>query len=204
MFAFTLPRLTALPFAISRPVRPFVQTTVCDRPARPVSLCTSRVHPPSTEPARHYVASPAISYGSETLFYPRGGYLGHRHDPHLHPELRVQLLRLRDPTGATLDDNTSQCDSPEDLTFTIGGTEYTFTANSRICPWPCSVSASAPSTHACSLTRFPQLNTAIVRTTDYVDDLVRQATAWRAGTGPGQEPGKPPPDEQEPSSARRA
>lgn len=56
-------------------------------------------------------------------------------------------------TGATLDDNTgllrlstSQYNNLKDMTFTIGGTEYTFTANAQI--WPRSVSAPAPSLHA--------------------------------------------------------
>lgn len=48
-------------------------------------------------------------------------------------------------TGATLDDttgllrlSTSEYDNLEDMTFTIGGVEYTFTANAQI--WPRSVS----------------------------------------------------------------
>ena len=49
-------------------------------------------------------------------------------------------------TGATLDEDTgllrlttSQYDNLESMTFTIGGTAYTFTANAQI--WPVRVSA---------------------------------------------------------------
>ena len=53
--------------------------------------------------------------------------------------------KYQSATGATLDENTgllrlstADYDNLEDMTFTIGGVEYTFTANAQI--WPRSVS----------------------------------------------------------------
>ncbi|TFY59242.1 hypothetical protein EVJ58_g5896 [Rhodofomes roseus] len=108
----------------------------------------------STEPADYYVGiTQTVSYGGTTLFSNEAGIVDTGTTLIYIPTIAYDLYVLA--TGATLDENTgllrlttSQYDSLEDMTFTIGGVDYTFTANAQI--WPRS------------------LNTAIGGTADYV------------------------------------
>ncbi|KAH9921806.1 acid protease [Fomitopsis serialis] len=121
------------------------------------SSCTPVPSPTATSrrPSRPETTSayPDRSYGSETLFSNEAGIVDTGTTLIYIPSSAYN--RYVSATGATLDDNTgllrlstSQYNNLKDMTFTIGGTEYTFTANAQI--WPRS------------------LNTAIGGTTDYV------------------------------------
>lgn len=117
----------------------------------------------TTEPASYYVGiTQTVSYGTTTLFSDEAGivdtgttliYIPSGESPPCTCTHLVLIAnaagykRYVSATGATLDDttgllrlSTADFDKLDDMTFTIGGVEYTFTANAQA--WPRSVSTT--------------------------------------------------------------